>query len=994
MDSSSLTFFFFTFLCSLLLFNGMGITAFEEGSERVDIEIQKVSGVDDNERMGVLERFRFLFGLGVPETGNSGHVRRGFSPAPSPMEAAPPKVAESPSPRPPFKAKRKTHHPQLSSSRIQPHSLEVPRKRKENGARIRRIVIALVVSLGSSLAIFALVILFCYRFRRGHRNPRSGRALMASSERSKNKRSSNPMNSVNKVSFDPGPELFFLDTLGSFGDRASSGFKRSPDPVNVLTHERGTQEREMHERKIHERELSSPSHEDTSSMEQPEGCKFNDNHDPLIVNEILPMESLPSDDESFHSVCESHPSDRCFPRNVEVNSAASSSFSSPRHPSSLSVTPRPSPPSSPTLSKKTQSEPFVCLPKVNPVHKFLEPNSSETCKVLDLTPANSSKKPILPDAVTTEITPPSSILIPDESLSEPLKREISSSIIIESSPSFSHSNSKETPQSPAVSSSVDLNFSSSSPLSSPSQSIEQTPTPHPLNQNSPPSHSHSKSNVPPPFTQSLSPSSMSSFSSPTKSFGQKQSTATPPKPPPPPLPPRFIPPIKKGNNPPPPCPPLQFTPLGKDGIPLPKLKPLHWDKVRAPTDRSMVWDRLKPGSFELDEEMMESLFGYNLQSAVRNEEGKNKSSSPNKHVLDPKRLQNITILSKALNASPEEACNALIQGDGLLAEHLVAMAKMAPTKEEEEKILNYKGDVSNLSVAEKFVKAIVNVPSAFARIEAMLYRETFEDEVVYLTKSFAMLEEACKELRSSHLFLKLLEAVLKTGNRMNVGTIRGGAKAFKLDALLKLADIKGTDGKTTLLHFVVLEMTKSGGLNKMTENNDLERENGCEENEDDQRSILGLDLISGLSTELCNVKKTAGIDLDALASSVSKLSEGMQKLKQLTMSMEERSSRFVESMSSFMGHAEIKIKELKECEDRVMSLVREITEYFHGDLGRDETNPLRIFVIVRDFLGTLDHVCKEVKSSKHYNQKSRYAATPFKLISKSGPVRNCKGTEV
>jgi hypothetical protein len=58
----------------------------------------------------------------------------------------------------------------------------------------------------------------------------------------------------------------------------------------------------------------------------------------------------------------------------------------------------------------------------------------------------------------------------------------------------------------------------------------------------------------------------------------------------------------------------------------------------------------------------------------------------------------------------------------------------------------------------------------------------------------------------------LLEAVLKTGNRMNVGTYRGGAQAFKLDTLLKLADVKGIDGKTTLLHFVVQEMVRAEGM--------------------------------------------------------------------------------------------------------------------------------------------------------------------------------------
>lgn len=59
---------------------------------------------------------------------------------------------------------------------------------------------------------------------------------------------------------------------------------------------------------------------------------------------------------------------------------------------------------------------------------------------------------------------------------------------------------------------------------------------------------------------------------------------------------------------------------------------------------------------------MESLFGYNLQRTMKNDEAKSKSPSPSKHVLEPKRLQNITILSKALNATAEQVCDALIRG--------------------------------------------------------------------------------------------------------------------------------------------------------------------------------------------------------------------------------------------------------------------------------------------------------------------------------------------
>ncbi len=68
---------------------------------------------------------------------------------------------------------------------------------------------------------------------------------------------------------------------------------------------------------------------------------------------------------------------------------------------------------------------------------------------------------------------------------------------------------------------------------------------------------------------------------------------------------------------------------------------------------------------------------------------------------------------------------------------------------------------------------------------------------------------ACKELKGSWTFQKLLEAVQKTWEHLNIGTFQGDAKAFILDTLLRLVDAKGTDGKTSLLHFVIQEIMKS-----------------------------------------------------------------------------------------------------------------------------------------------------------------------------------------
>ncbi|MFS7967375.1 putative formin, FH2 domain-containing protein [Helianthus anomalus] len=285
---------------------------------------------------------------------------------------------------------------------------------------------------------------------------------------------------------------------------------------------------------------------------------------------------------------------------------------------------------------------------------------------------------------------------------------------------------------------------------------------------------------------------------------------------------------------------------------------------------------------------------------------------------------------------------------------------MEPTKEEEAKITSYKGDLGS---AETFIATILRIPYAFQKIQALLYRETFEDEVTRLRTTFSVLEEACKELRSSRLFLKLLEAVLKMGNRMNVGTIRGRAKAFKLDTLLKLADVKGTDGKTTLLHFVVQEIVRSEGVRAsdsiIGKINQKNTRRSVQDREDDYRN-MGLELVGGLSTELCNVKRTATIEFAVIASSVSNLSQGMCRLQTLL----NKDLNFGESMNSFFNYAVKHLKELEGNEHKVLELVKQITEYFHGSMSKDDENPLRIFVIVRDFLAMLDRVCKELRRSK------------------------------
>lgn len=461
-----------------------------------------------------------------------------------------------------------------------------------------------------------------------------------------------------------------------------------------------------------------------------------------------------------------------------------------------------------------------------------------------------------------------------------------------------------------------------------------------------------------------------------------------PTPAPPPASAPAPPPPPKAGHPPPPTPPPHMKSSSLEGThhqrsstgsgasaesvaPKTKLKPLFWDKVQACPSHEMVWHDLKAGSFIFNEEMMETLFGFAASDKNKNENKKDSNAFDNTpqfiQIIDPKKAQNLSILLRALNVTTEEVCDALKEGSELPVEFVQTLLKMAPTTDEELKLRIYDGEISQLGPAERFLKGLISIPFAFKRLESLLFVSTFPDEFATLKESLETLEVACKELRSSRLFAKLLEAVLKTGNRMNDGTYRGGATAFKLDTLLKLSDVKGTDGKTTLLHFVVLEIIRSEGkraARRLKESQGVceDRNHDSFEETEEYHKNLGLQVVSGLSNELEDVKKAAVIDNQALTETVSKVNQSLAYTKNFLkteMQDVEEDDQFRDTLTSIAIQAESDIKWLIAEEKRIMDLVKSTGDYFHGKSRRDETSHL--FVVVRDFLIMLDNACKDIK---------------------------------
>lgn len=481
-----------------------------------------------------------------------------------------------------------------------------------------------------------------------------------------------------------------------------------------------------------------------------------------------------------------------------------------------------------------------------------------------------------------------------------------------------------------------------------------------------------------------------------------------PPPPPPPAkkaPPPPPPPGKKAPGPPPPPPMSKTGPpkppgngkgptkaaesssaLTKDDPAQPKLKPLHWDKVNPDASHSMVWHRIDGGSFNFDGDLMEALFGYvgaRKPGEANTVPQKPTVSTTQTYILDPRKSQNKAIVLKSLGMTKEEIIDLLTEGHDADTDTLEKLSGIAPTPEEQTEIIDFSGDPTKLADAESLLFHILRaVPSAFNRFNVMLFKINYGSEVAQQKGSLQTLESACNELRARGLFMKLLEAILKAGNRMNAGTARGNAQAFNLTALRKLSDVKSVDGKTTLLHFVVEEVVRSEGKRAaMSKISGGDIADASREEQEIEFIKLGLPIIGGLSSEFTNVKKAAGVDYDSFLATTLALGTRLKETKRLLDQSKGKEDGCLTKLRSFFESAEEELRVITEEQLRIMDLVKKTTNYYQAGGALKERNLFQLFVIIRDFLGMVDTACSEIARNQ---RKQRPAATVAGASSSTG----------
>ena len=114
-----------------------------------------------------------------------------------------------------------------------------------------------------------------------------------------------------------------------------------------------------------------------------------------------------------------------------------------------------------------------------------------------------------------------------------------------------------------------------------------------------------------------------------------------------------------------------------------------------------------------------------------------------------------------------------------------------------------------MNQAEQFILVITKIDRLVARLDTMIFRKKFKDEITDLVPDLRLVKKACNEIKNSPKFAKILEYILMMGNVMNAGTNNAGSYGFNLEFLTKLEDTKGvSDHSTTVLNFLVTTLEK------------------------------------------------------------------------------------------------------------------------------------------------------------------------------------------
>lgn len=416
---------------------------------------------------------------------------------------------------------------------------------------------------------------------------------------------------------------------------------------------------------------------------------------------------------------------------------------------------------------------------------------------------------------------------------------------------------------------------------------------------------------------------------------------TPPIPAPPPPPMRIssIPssPTSPAISPPPPPlipppPPPDLGSIAKDSqaaypTSSARLPMLHWQPITRPSKES-IFMQLSPNSISerLNFAQLDEMFELKQPTAPTHtlqREAALLKLSTQVTVLNANKARNILIARKRISLEPEDLVKAINACDvvALNPECAELLLKFTPTPEERSALLKCSSDIENMAEAEKFMIQLTKIERLESKLNTMAFIGSFDELFRTVSPQIEAIITASVSVSTSQKLRQLLEIILAYGNYIN-GSRRGFTRAFKLDSLVKLDEIKTNDKKMSLLQYLVhMIRVEFPGVHTFYE--DIE------------------------------VQPTLNVSMETLTADVQHLRKGLDVAKS---ERDKQPENYV--IHNFYNRAMLKIQQISERYRKMDELYKEVCFLFCED--PKTTEPAKFFNGFQSFINRYKRATKEI----------------------------------
>lgn len=439
----------------------------------------------------------------------------------------------------------------------------------------------------------------------------------------------------------------------------------------------------------------------------------------------------------------------------------------------------------------------------------------------------------------------------------------------------------------------------------------------------------------------------------------------PPPPPPPPGGPGVPPPPPGPGMPPPPPmfggwtaapPPLPYgLQPKKEYKPEVQLKRANWSKI-GPEDLSenSFWTKAKEDQFENNELFAKLTLTFSSQTkttkAKKEQDGGDDKKNMQKKkvkelkVLDGKSSQNLSIFLGSFRLPYEDIKTAILEvNEKIITESMVQnLIRQLPGPEQLSVLAEMKDEYDDLAESEQFGVVISSVKKLMPRLQAILFKLQFEEQLNNIKPDVVSVTAACEEVIKSQSFSKLLQIILLMGNYMNAGSRNGKAFGFSISYLCKLRDTKSADLKQTLLHFLA---------------------DVCQEQHPDVMSF---------PDELIHIEKASRVSAETLQKNLEQMGrqiKNLQKDLETFPPPQNDKDLFAEKLSSFVVTAQEQYEKLDLMYKNMEKQYTDLGDFFVFDPRK---------VSVEDFFGDLNTFKNMFQQAVKENQKRKEAEEKIK----------------